>query len=312
MVIVTKILIEGKTYEQGVHGRRILLGVRLMGGGRSPGERGGWDGGLVGLHLAPALRGLGPKYTLPRPLLSEGSSGSSSMERSKRPSLEHLLPQWYPKDSPKSVSEISRLEEHSSRVPETTEGLGSDGAVLHEVTVHPPVASVPRRLSVEHLLLEQPRADRLLLTRAEELLLDRLQAEEPQLQEPDVLHSIARINEAPNAQIQHRNQVKPNPLAEVEDRHKRLASTTPPCLSCPPERSKPTTCSCCLASQRAENIDPYSPWAFTHTSKAKKRRKLKSRYLLLLASSFCLLLLALGLLYLSQTSQAMLHGVPDY
>ena len=286
----------------------------------------------MGLHLAPALRGLGPKYTLPRPLLSEGSSSTSSMERSKRPSLEHLLPQWYPKEAPRSGGGAGRLEEQDSRAAGTREGLGGDGMDLRGVTMCPPVAEVPRRLSVEHLLLEHPRADMVHLehprtdmvhlehpradlvpiTRAEELLLERLQAEEPQLQEPEVLHCIARINQAPNNQIQHRNQVRPNPLTEVHEKHRRLASTTPPCLSCPPERSKPTTCSCCLASQRAENIDPFSPWAFTHTSKAKKRRKVKRRYLLLLASSFCLLLLALGLLYLSHTSQAMLHGLPDY
>merc|ERR1712018_247685 len=76
-----------------------------MGRGKSPGE--GWgEGGIGALHFAPAIRGLGPRYILPRPSLS----GASTPEKGKRKSPEELF-SWPPgNESPRSGGSRSSQE----------------------------------------------------------------------------------------------------------------------------------------------------------------------------------------------------------
>jgi len=75
-----------------------------------------------------------------------------------------------------------------------------------------------------------------------------------------------------------------------------------------------TSCSCCLATMRARSVtDPSSPSAFTIASPVKRKRTCCSWTwcLLLLLLSFCLML-ALGLLYLCQTTAVMEPGLTEY
>ena len=73
-------------------------------------------------------------------------------------------------------------------------------------------------------------------------------------------------------------------------------------------------CKCCKVSRSLEDLDPWTPWAFTQSnnSQRKKSRLRKGSFRVLIIFTFSLLLLGIGLLYLSQATKAMQHGLPDY
>jgi len=85
-------------------------------------------------------------------------------------------------------------------------------------------------------------------------------------------------------------------------------STYPPTFpSCP-------SCSCCLATMRANNeLDPSHSLAFTIVSPMKRKKKrCSSSWCLLLILSSCLLVLVLGLLYICQATHVMKSGMTEY
>merc|ERR1712223_1503235 len=102
----------------------------------SPGE--GWgEGGIGALHFAPAIRGLGPRYILPRPSLS----GSSTPEKGKRKSPDELY-SWPPgNESPRS----GRSRSSQESTPKTQRTF--------------------RKLSAEELLLDSPNTKELIALR---------------------------------------------------------------------------------------------------------------------------------------------------
>ena len=73
-----------------------------------------------------------------------------------------------------------------------------------------------------------------------------------------------------------------------------------------------SSCSCCQASQRTGALDPTTPWAFTSPSLGARSRKTRRGWPLLLSllSLSTLLLLCLGLLFLSKTTSIMKQGMP--
>merc|ERR1712223_410560 len=73
-------------------------------------------------------------------------------------------------------------------------------------------------------------------------------------------------------------------------------------------------CKCCKVSRSLEDLDPWTPWAFTQSnnSQRKKSRLRKGSFRVLIIFTLSLLLLGIGLLYLSQATKAMQHGLPDY
>ena len=312
-----------------------LTSVDIMGRGRSPGE--GWgEGGLGALHLAPALRGLGPRYSLPRPLLS----GASTPEKGKRRSLEELLPGTSDNESPRNG--VSRSSPDLTPLTRSTSQRGM------------------RKLSAEELLLDTPDMGHLIIPRlspyagrpwTEDQLLRSVDTQEKQLQiecpwkEEHILEMFRTEEEEghteqlqmersqreeqllkilkPEVNIQRQLQenllhekVQPGVSVLSEELQNRLnggitgKEDVPAALS----MHSPPTCSCCLASKSLDDLDPWAPWAFTQSNNGqrKKTRNRKGFYRVLLLSTSSLLLLGIGLLYLSQATQAMLHGMPDY
>jgi len=302
-----------------------------MGRGRSPGE--GWgEGGLGALHLAPALRGLGPRYSLPRPLLS----GASTPEKGKRRSLEELLPGTSDNEFPRNGVSRSSPDLITPKTPSTSQrGM--------------------RKLSAEELILDTPDLGDLIIPRlspyvgrpwAEKQLLRSEDTQETQLQmefprkEEHILEIFRTEEEGRTEQLQikksHREEqllkiLKPevniqrllqdNVLHEKdqesvsvlsEELQKRLNGGVIGKEDI--SMHSPPTCSCCVASKSLDDLDPWAPWAFTQSNNGqrKKTRNRKGFYRVLLLFTSSLLLLGIGLVYLSQATQAMLHGLPDY
>ena len=305
-----------------------------MGRGRSPGE--GWgEGGLGALHLAPALRGLGPRYSLPRPLLS----GASTPEKGKRRSLEELLPGTSDNESPRNGA--SRSSPDLTPLTRSTSQRGM------------------RKLSAEELLLDAPDMGHLIIPRlspyagrpwTEDQLLRSVDTQEMQLQiecprkEEHILEMFRTEEEGHNQQLQMERSQREEQLLEIlkpevniqrqlqenllhekvqpgvsvlsEELQKRLNGgvTGKEDVPAAPSMHSPPTCSCCIASKSLDDLDPWAPWAFTQSNDRhrKKTRHRKGFYRVLLLFTSSLLLLGIGLLYLSQATQAMLHGMPDY
>ena len=308
-----------------------------MGRGRSPGE--GWgEGGLGALHLAPALRGLGPRYSLPRPLLS----GASTPEKGKRRSLEELIPGTSYYEFPRNEVSRSSPDLITPKTPSTSQrGM--------------------RKLSAEELLLDTPDLGDLIIPRlspyagrpwTEKQLLRSEDTQETQLQmefppkEEHILELFRTEEEEGRTEQLHieksqreeqllkilkpevniQRQLQDNVLHEKaqesvsvlsEELQKRLNGDVMgnDDVSAAPSMHSPPTCSCCVASKSLDDLDPWAPWAFTQSNNGQRKRKKtrnKGFYRVLLLFTSSLLLLGIGLVYLSQATQAMLHGVPDY
>jgi len=303
-----------------------------MGRGRSPGE--GWgEGGLGALHLAPALRGLGPRYSLPRPLLS----GASTPEKGKRRCLEELLPRTSDNECPRNG--VSRSSPDLTPKPNTSQrGM--------------------RKLSAEELLLDTPDLGDLIIPRlspcagrpwTEKQLLRSADTQETKMKmefpwkEETILEIFRTEEEGPTEQLQIEKSQRKEQLLKIlkpevniqrqlqdnlphekpgvsvlsDELEKRLTgglTGKEDVPAAPSLHNSPPTCSCCLASKSLDHLDPWAPWAFTQSNNGqrKKTRNRKGFYRVLLLSTSSLLLLGIGLLYLSQATQAMLHGVPDY
>ena len=285
------------------------------------------------MHLAPALRGLGPRYSLPRPLLS---SGASTPEKGKRRSLEELLPGTSDDEFPRNP--VSRSSpDLTPKTPSTIQrGI--------------------RKLSAEELLLDTSDFGDLMIPRLspasvgrpwtgnqllrpvnthkthlqiefpwkEEHILETLRAEDlhnKQLQ-TDKSHREEQLLKILNPEVNTQRQLQDNSLHErvqqsvsvpSQELQKRLTGIVTGKEDLPSMHSPPT-CSCCIASKSLDELDPWAPWAFTQSNHRlrKKTRNRKGFYRVLLLCTSSLLLLGIGLLYLSQATQAMLHGVPDY
>jgi len=289
---------------------------------------------LGALHLAPALRGLGPRYSLPRPLLS----GASTPEKGKRRSLEELLPVTSDNEFPRNGVSRSSPDLITPKTPSTSQrGM--------------------RKLSAEELLLDTPDLGDLIIPRlspyagrpwAEKQLLRSEDTQDTQLQmkfplkeehileifrtEEEEAHTEhLRIDKSereekllkilkPEVNIQRQLQDTVNYKESVsvlsEELQKRLNGdmTGKDDLSGVPSMHSPPTCSCCRASKTLDELDPWAPWAFTQSNNGqrKKTRNRRGFYRVLLLFTSSLLLLGIGLVYLSQATQAMLHGLPDY
>jgi len=292
-----------------------------MGRGKSPGE--GWgEGGIGALHFAPAIRGLGPRYILPRPSLS----GASTPEKGKRKSPEELF-SWPPgSESPRS--EGSRSSQEST--PKTQRTF--------------------RKLSAEELLLDSPNTKELMALRQspslptrtwteDELLrsLETIETQSPKKTEnifstenfrPEPIQNGASEKEENFLNIQkqevnnrHVRDPLPNEnvkLSVSEELQRRLhgyvtrEDDLP--MDVPFLHQTNPKCKCCKVSKSLEDLDPWTPWAFTQSnnSQRKKSRLRKGSFRVLIIFTFSLLLLGIGLLYLSQATKAMQHGLPDY
>ena len=280
--------------------------------------------------MAPALRGLGPRYSLPRPLLS----GASTPEKGKRRSLEELLPGTSDYEFPRNGVSRSSPDLITPKTPST----GQRGM---------------RKLSAEELLLDSPDLGGLIiprlspysgrpwtekqLLRSENTQETQLQMEFPlkeehilemfeghteqlQIEKPQIEEHFLKILK-PEVNIQRQDNVLHEKTQESvsvlsEELQKRLngGMTGKDDVSALPSLHSPPTCSCCRASKSINDLDPWAPWAFTQSNNGqrKKTRNRRSFYRVLLLFTSSLLLLGIGLVYLSQATQAMLHGVPDY
>ena len=290
-----------------------------MGRGKSPGE--GWgEGGIGALHFAPAIRGLGPRYILPRPSLS----GASTPEKGKRRSPEELF-LWPP--SPSSGG--SRSSQEST--PKTQRTF--------------------RKLSAEELLLDSPNTKELMALRQSPSLPTRTWTEDELLRSLDTIvtqspkkaetvFSTENFRTEPlqnettkkegdflnmqKQEVNKRHLRDPRPeenvkLSVSEELQRRLHGSATreddlrmevPFLQ---TKTNPK-CKCCKVSKSLEDLDPWTPWAFTQSnnSQRKKSRLRKGYFRVLIIFTFSLLLLGIGLLYLSQATKAMQHGLPDY
>merc|ERR1712223_472704 len=206
-----------------------------------------------------------------------------------------------------------------------------------------------RKLSAEELLLDSPNTKELMALRQspslpprtwteDELLrsLETIETQSPRKAENVFSTDNFRIeplqNEAtekegnlPNMQIQEvkkRHVWDPSPeenikLSVSEELQRRLHGSVTKEDDLPMEvpflQTNPK-CKCCKVSKSLEDLDPWTPWAFTQSnnSQRKKSRLRKGSFRVLIIFTFSLLLLGIGLLYLSQATKAMQHGLPDY
>ena len=307
-----------------------------MGRGRSPGE--GWgEGGLGALHLAPALRGLGPRYSLPRPLLS----GASTPEKGKRRSLEELIPGTSYYEFPRNEVSRSSPDLITPKTPSTSqrgmrklsaEELLLDTPDLGDLII-PRLSPYAGRPWTEKQLLRsedtQETGLQMEFPRKEEHILEIFRTEEEGRTEQLHIEKSQREEQLlkilkPEVNIQR--QLQDNVLHEKaqesvsvlsEELQKRLNGDVMgnDDVSAAPSMHSPPTCSCCVASKSLDDLDPWAPWAFTQSNNGQRKRKKtrnKGFYRVLLLFTSSLLLLGIGLVYLSQATQAMLHGVPDY
>jgi len=146
----------------------------------------------------------------------------------------------------------------------------------------------------------------------EQLQMERSTREEQLL---EILKPKVNIQRQLQENLLH-EKVQPGVSVLSEELQKRLNGglTGKEDVQAAPSMHSPPTCSCCIASKSLDDLDPWAPWAFTQSNDRhrKKTRHRKGFYRVLLLFTSSLLLLGIGLLYLSQATQAMLHGMPDY
>jgi len=291
-----------------------------MGRGKSPGE--GWgEGGIGALHFAPAIRGLGPRYILPRPSLS----GASTPEKGKRKSPEELF-LWPPgNESPRSEGSKSS-QESTPKTQRTFRKLSAEELLLDSPNTKELMAlrqspSLPTRTWTEDELLRslekietqsQKKTENKFST--ENIRVESLQ-NEPTEKEGNFLNMQKQeVNNRHVRDPQPKDNVKLNVSEELQRRlHGSVTREDDLPMEVPFLQTNPK-CKCCKVSKSLEDLDPWTPWAFTQSnnSQRKKSRLRKGSFRVLIIFTFSLLLLGIGLLYLSQATKAMQHGLPDY
>ena len=224
-------------------------------------------------HLAPAFRGLGPRYCLPRVHLKTGETPRSSPAQVWAQECGVSLISVH-KDG--GVSSLPRI---ASKRPQRALGRqrsASDGerhSQQSEVEAHHDDV-------LQECELGQARWLPPPLVTKEQLLTERLRS-----------HAL------------HRSLLSLNSYSSSSQ-----TSSSSPSIPLP-------SCSCCLANLRATNVtDPTSPCAFTEVSPGRPRKRGCSCnwWMLILLCSSSLIMLALGLLYLCETTHMMEHGVAEY
>jgi len=232
-------------------------------------------------HLAPALRGLGPRYCLPRVHLKTGETlrcspaqvwaaqecgGGVNLISVHKNGGVSSLPRIACKRSQKAILGRQRSASDGERHIHQSE------AEAHHNGVH------------QHFELGQARwPPPPLVTTKEQMLTERLRSQ--------ALHrSLLSLNSSYSSSSQ-------------------TSSSSSPSDSLP-------SCSCCLATMRATHVnDPTSPCAFTEitpSGRPRKRRCSCNWWMLILLCSSSLVMLALGLLYLCETTHMMEHGMAEY
>merc|ERR1712051_527671 len=149
--------------------------------------------------------------------------------------------------------------------------------------------------------------------RTEQLQIEKLQRDEQLLKilKPEV--NIQRQLQDNN--LHEKAQESVSVLSEELQKRLNGGMTGKEDIQAAPSMHSPPTCSCCVASKSLDDRDPWAPWAFTQSNNGQRKRKKtrnKGFYRVLLLFTSSLLLLGIGLVYLSQATQAMLHGLPDY
>ena len=222
-------------------------------------------------HLAPALRGLGPPYCLPRVHLKPGTPPRSS------PALvwaQECGDNWISVYKDGGCSSLPRTS--CSKRLLRRQRSASDGE-KHRITE----VEVDPQIELRETELSPPRWPRPLLVTKEQLLIERL-----------------------------RNQALHRSLLSLSSFSSSQTSSSSPSSDSLP------SCSCCLATVRASNVaDPTSPSAFTEVTPSRPRKQRRcgcNWWTLILLCSSSLIMLALGLLYLCETTHMMEHGVADY
>jgi len=224
-------------------------------------------------HLAPAFRGLGPRYCLPRVHLKTGEALRSSPAQvwAQECGVVNLI-------SVHKDGGVSSLPRIACKRPQRALGRqrsASDGERHRQSE-----AETHRRVQLQECELGQARWPPPLVTK-EQLLTERLRS-----------HALRRSLLSLNSY-----------------------SSSSQTLSSSPSADSLPSCSCCLANLRATNVvDPTSPCAFTEVSpgRPRKRRCSCNWWMLILLCSSSLIMLALGLLYLCETTHMMEHGVAEY
>lgn len=225
-------------------------------------------------YLAPAFRGFGPRYCLPRVHLKTREALRSSPAQVWAQECGVNLISVH-KDG--GVSSLPRI---ACRRPQKALGRqrsASDGerhSLQNEADAHHDVLQ-QCELGQARWLPPPP------LVTKEQLLTERLRS-----------HAL------------HRSLLSLNSYSSSS----QTSSSSSPSESLP-------SCSCCLANLRATNVtDPTSPCAFTEVSpgRPRKRRCSCNWWMLILLCSSSLIMLALGLLYLCETTHMMEHGVAEY
>jgi len=227
-------------------------------------------------HLAPAFRGLGPRYCLPRVHLKSGDT--------QRPSPALVWAQecgfnLISVHLDGRVSSLPRIACKGSQKALERQRSASDGE-RHRLKSETEAQIVAEESDLGQLARWHPPPPPPLVTK-EQLLTERLRS-----------HAL------------HRSLLSLNSFSSSS----QTSSSSSASESLP-------SCSCCLANLRATNVlDPTSPCAFTEISPARprKRRCSCNWWTIILLCSSSLILLALGLLYLCQTTHMMEHGVAEY
>ena len=222
-------------------------------------------------HLAPALRGLGPPYYLPRVHLKPGTPPRSSLALVW---AQECGDNWISVYKDGGCSSLPRTS--CSKRLLRRQRSASDGE-KHRITE----VEVDPQIELRETELSPPRWPRPLLVTKEQLLIERL-----------------------------RNQALHRSLLSLSSFSSSQTSSSSPSSDSLP------SCSCCLATVRASNVaDPTSPSAFTEVTPSRPRKQRQcgcNWWTLILLCSSSLIMLALGLLYLCETTHMMEHGVADY
>ena len=224
-------------------------------------------------HLAPAFRGLGPRYCLPRVHLKTGETLRSSPAQvwAQECGVVNLI-------SVHKDGGVSSLPRIGCKRPQRALGRqrsASDGERHRHSEAH------HGAVQLQECELGQARWPPPPLVTKEQLLTERLRSQA-------LRRSLLSLNSYSSSS--------------------HTSSSSPSADSLP-------SCSCCLANLRATSVaDPTSPCAFTEVSpgRPRKRRCSCNWWMLILLCSSSLIMLALGLLYLCETTHMMEHGVAEY
>jgi len=227
---------------------------------------------LEAAHLAPAFRGLGPRYCLPRVHLKteEALRSSPAQVWAQECGVVNLISVH--KDG--GVSSLPRIACNRPQRALGRQRSASDGER------HRQSDAEAHHGELQQCELGQARWPPPPLVTKEQLLIERLRS-----------HALRRSLLSLNSY-----------------------SSSSQTSSSSPSDSLPS-CSCCLANLRATNVvDPTSPCAFTEVSpgRPRKRRCSCNWWMLILLCSSSLIMLALGLLYLCETTHIMEPGVAEY